>query len=63
MAVGPSITVTASGVEEGGGANPLSGITIIQADTMEDATALIGGCPHLSGSGTIEIAEAMQMDM
>ncbi|RLJ41842.1 hypothetical protein BCF46_2812 [Litoreibacter meonggei] len=63
LPVGPSMTVTATGVEEGGGSNPLSGITIIQADTMEQAIAMAKGCPHLSGTGTIEVAEAMQMDM
>ena len=63
MPVGASMTVTAKGVEEGGGSNPLSGITIVQADTIEEAIAMAKGCPHLSGTGTIEVAEALQMDM
>lgn len=63
MPVGVSKTVTATGVQEGGGANPLSGISIIQADTMEQAIALVQGCPHISGSGTIEVAEALDMKM
>lgn len=63
MPVGISKTITVDGVEEGGGSNPLSGISVIQAQTMDAAIALAKDCPHVSGTGTIEIAEAMQMDM
>ncbi len=63
MPVGMSKTITSTGVEENGGSNPLSGITIIQAETMDDAIAMAAGCPHLSGTGTIEIAQAIEMDM
>ena len=63
MAVGPSKTISASGVEDGGGSNPFSGITVIQADTMDEAIRLAEACPHISAGGTIEIAEDMQMDM
>ncbi len=63
MPVSASKTITEAGVEDGGGSNPLSGITIIQAETMDEAIAMAKDCPHVSGSGTIEIAEAMQMDM
>jgi len=63
MPVGVSKTITAAGVEDGGGSNPLSGITIIEAESMDAAIAMAKDCPHISGSGTIEVAEAMQMDM
>ena len=63
MPVGVSKTITADGVEEGGGSNPLSGITIILADTMDDAITMAKDCPHISGTGTIEIAEALEMEM
>ena len=63
LPVGPSKTITPNGVVEGGGANPASGMTVIQAETMDDAIALVKDCPHLSGTGTIEIAEAMDMEM
>ena len=63
LPVGPSKTITASGVEDHGGSNPASGMTVLQADNMDDAVAFAQGCPHLSGTGTIEIAEAMQLDM
>lgn len=63
MPVSASMTVSQEGVIDGGGANPLSGITIIQAETMDEAIQMAQGCPHLSGTGTIEIAQAMEMDM
>jgi hypothetical protein len=63
LPVGPSKTITPSGLEEGGGSNPVSVISVIQAETMEDAIAMAEGCPHLSGTGTIEIAEALDLPM
>lgn len=63
MPASTSMTVSKDGVTDGGGSNPLSGITIIQAETMEDAIDMVKGCPHLSGTGTVEIAQAMEMDM
>ena len=59
---GMSKTLSASGVEDNGGPNPLSGLSIVQADTIEDAIEIAKGCPHLD-HGTIEIAEAMDMQM
>ncbi len=58
--VGMSKTVSASGVEDNGGSNPLSGFSIVQADDIDGAVALTKGCPHLD-HGTIEIAELMEM--
>lgn len=63
LPVGPSKTITPHGIQDDGGANPVSGITIIQADTLEAAIELVKSCPHLSGTGTIEIAQAMDMEM
>lgn len=63
MPVGMSKTISVGGVKDDGGSNPLSGITIIQAATMDEAITMAQGCPHISGSGTIEVAEAMEMDM
>lgn len=63
MPVGPSKTVSADGVSDDGGSNPLSGISIIQADTMEDALEMAKPCPHVEIGGTIEVAQAMDMEM
>lgn len=58
--VGLSTTVSEAGVVNDGGANPLSGFSIIEADDLETAIALAKNCPII-GSGSVEIAETMQM--
>lgn len=63
MPVGPSMTVTANGFVEGGGSNPLSGITIVEADSIEAAMEMAKSCPHIDARGTIEVAEALNMAM
>lgn len=60
--VGISHTVTASGVEENGGANPLSGYSIVRAGSLADACEMAKGCPMVTdGSGSVEVAEVMEM--
>lgn len=60
--VGMSKTLTESGLEDGGGANPLSGYSIVEADSPEAAAELGKGCPILKGGkGTIEIAPVIEM--
>ncbi len=58
--VGMSKTVTGSGVEDNGGSNPLSGYTLVNADSIEAACEMAKGCPILV-DGTIEVAEAREM--
>ncbi len=58
--VGLSKTVSADGVEDGGGPNPLSGFSVVAADSMDAALALAKDCPHLE-IGTIEVAEMKSM--
>ena len=60
--VGMSKTVTSDGVEDNGGSNPISGYTVIQAESIEAACALCANSPHLNG-GTIEVAELMNIEM
>lgn len=62
VAVGKSKTMSADGVTDGGGPNPLAGFSIVRAENMDAAIALTRGCPHLD-IGTIQIAEDMQMRM
>ncbi|WP_299608249.1 YciI family protein [uncultured Tateyamaria sp.] len=60
--VGQSMTVTASGVAGNGGANPISGFTIVQADTPEEACEMAKGCPMVAdGSGSVEVAPVIEM--
>lgn len=50
-------TVSASGITEGGGANPASGYTIVAAATHDAACALAQGCPIMGEGGSIEVSE------
>lgn len=60
--VGMSSTVSADGVADNGGANPLSGYSVVSAADMAAACELAKGCPILEGgAGTIEVAEIMEM--
>ena len=60
--VGKSSTVKSDGsLAAGGGANPATGYSLIEASSLQDAHKKAKGCPLLSAGGTIEIAEAMDM--
>lgn len=60
--VGMSKTVSADRVADDGGANPLSGFTIITADNIDDACAMAAKCPMVKdGSGTAEVAPLLEM--
>lgn len=63
MPVGPSKTVSSGGVTDDGGSNPLSGITILQAETIEEVLEMVKACPHVDAGGSIEVAQAMNMEM
>jgi hypothetical protein len=63
MPVGKSMTVGPDGVSEGGGPNPISGFTIVEADDMAAALEMAGRCPHVDIGGTIEVAPALDMPM
>ena len=58
--VGMSKTVSSGGVSNDGGSNPLSGFSIVEAESMDAALEIAKGCPHLE-HGTIEVAEMMKM--
>lgn len=60
--VGLSKTVSAAGVADNGGANPLSGYTVVRAADIGAATDMARGCPMVvSGNGTVEVAEIIEM--
>ena len=58
--LGMSKTVSSGGVSDDGGANPLSGFSIVKAGGMDAALEMAKACPFLE-MGTIEVAEAMEM--
>jgi hypothetical protein len=51
-------TITSKGaVSDGGGQNPVSGYSVIKADSLDAAVKLARDCPVLAGGGSIEVAE------
>ncbi len=59
---GMSKTVSQSGVADDGGANPVSGLTIVEAADQDAACEMARGCPMVKdGSGSVEVAEIIQM--
>lgn len=60
--VGQSKTVTVSGVADNGGANPLTGFTVIDVADVDAATEMAKGCPSVKdGSGSVEVAPIIEM--
>ncbi|HKA11983.1 MAG TPA: hypothetical protein VKI99_16105 [Candidatus Dormibacteraeota bacterium] len=56
--IGRTSTLAANGsVSDGGGANPVTGYSIIKADSMDGAVQMAKGCPLLESGGSIEVAE------
>ncbi len=60
--VGLSKTVSQSGVADNGGANPISGYTVISVDTIDEACSMAQECPMVrDGTGSVEVAEIHEM--
>jgi hypothetical protein len=60
--IGHTSTIAADGsVSHGGGANPVSGYSLLEADSMDAAVALAKGCPVLQGGASIEVAETFDV--
>jgi hypothetical protein len=56
--VGRAKTVASDGgVSEGGGPNPVSGYSVIEADSLDAAVVLAHNCPVLASGGSVEVAE------
>lgn len=59
--VGKTKTIKGTVVTDGGGANPLSGYSIIKVDTMEQAVNAAKMCPMIAGGGSIEVCETFEV--
>lgn len=59
--VGKSTTVKNGSVVADGGANPVSGYSIVEAASVDDAVAKARGCPIIAAGGSVEIAEIFPM--
>lgn len=58
---GLSKTVSAEGVANHGGANPVSGYSLVTAADEAAAIALARCCPIIADGGSVEVAQAMEM--
>ncbi len=60
--VGMSKTVSAEGIADNGGANPLAGFTVVRADDIDAACKIAQGCPMVAdGTGSVEVAPVIEM--
>jgi len=60
--VGATRTIGADrSVRDNGGANPVSGYSIIEADSLDAAVKKARGCPILDGKGSIEVCETFNV--
>ncbi len=60
--IGQTKTLSADGsVTVGGGADPLSGYSLLNASDIDEAVSLAKGCPIFESGGSIEVAEAIEM--
>jgi hypothetical protein len=60
--VGQAATVGSDGSRsDGGGPNPVSGYSVISADTLDAAVAMVAGCPVLASGGSVEICETFDV--
>ena len=53
-------TVTSGGVSDDSGSDPLTGFSVVKADSMDAALEMAKACPFLE-IGTIKVAEVMEM--
>ena len=60
--MGKPKTVSSGGVSDGAGSNRLTGFSVVKADSMDAAVEMAKDCPHLE-HGTVDVAEAMEMEM
>lgn len=60
--LGMSKTVSGTGVTNDGGANPISGYSVVNAADMDAAVTMAKDCPMVvDGSGSVEVAELFEM--
>jgi hypothetical protein len=56
--VAKAVTVASNGAtSDGGGSNPVTGYSMILAESIDQAVALTKDCPILAAGGSIEISE------
>ncbi|MFT5005664.1 MAG: hypothetical protein ACI8YI_001277 [Paracoccaceae bacterium] len=59
--LGMSKTVSPTGIADDGGANPVSGYSLVNAADIDTAVAMVQNCPMLADGGSVEVAECFDM--
>ncbi len=51
-------------ITDGGGSNPATGYSIVEAADIDAATAIAKGCPVVThGGGSVEVGETFEVSM
>jgi hypothetical protein len=59
---GPAKTVASNGtIRDGGGANPLTGYSVIEAANLDAAAKMAQSCPQLASGGSVQVAETFDV--
>lgn len=60
--IGPARIIGSDGrVSDGGGANPLTGYSVIEASSLDEAVKLASTCPQLAAGGSVQVAETVDV--
>lgn len=60
--VGMAKTIATNGsVSDGGGSNPVTGYSILEAASLDEAVAKAKGCPILMSGGSVEVCETFNV--
>jgi len=60
--IGEARTVSADGsVAHDAGANPVTGYSVLQAASLDDAVAKVAGCPVFAAGGSVEVCETLEI--
>ena len=57
--LGPSMTVSSDGVRSGAADGPLGGYSVLRADDMDSAVALVRDHPFVKRGGSLQVTEAV----
>lgn len=57
--LGPATTVSASGVRPGAADGPVGGYSLLRADDMDSAVALVRDHPFVGRGGSLQVSEAV----
>ena len=58
---GPSRTVATDGAASEGAASRVTGYSVIQAESLDEASAMAKSCPNLADGGGVEIYETFNI--